>query len=302
MSGTGTSRPQTGAGAGSILLCADDYAMTEGVSRGIEELAAAGRLSATSAMTTGRHWAAHAPRIARLRPSVAIGLHFNLTLGAPLGEMRRLAPSGRLPEVGTLVRRALAGDIDRSEIADETLRQLDSFEQALGQPPDFLDGHQHAHALPRVRDGVLDALRQRYTGRPFLIRDPASRWLGIVRRGVAVPKAIVLSALSRGFGRKARAAGFVTNDGFAGVSAFTTDTAADELSRFAGVDGQLPLVMCHPGYADAELASLDPLTTRRERELAVLRDHSPFTGRLLRPQRSGTNGMIDWMAARESAA
>ena len=33
-----------------IILCADDYAMTEGVSRAIGELAAAQRLSATSVL------------------------------------------------------------------------------------------------------------------------------------------------------------------------------------------------------------------------------------------------------------
>lgn len=275
--------------------------MTGGVSRGIEELATAGCLSATSAMTTSRHWPAHAPRIARFRSGLAIGLHFNLTLGAPLGPMPRMAPDGCLPLVGALVRRALLGDVDATEIEAETDRQLDAFEHALGHPPDFLDGHQHVHALPRVRDGVLAALRRRYQGRPFLIRDPADGWQAIVHRGVAIPKAIVLSSLASGFAASARAAGFVTNDGFAGVSAFEPETAEREFQNFAQAGSRMPLVMCHPGHADAELTSLDPLTTRRERELDVLRHRSPFATRLLRPQRSGADGMIDWKAAWENA-
>jgi predicted glycoside hydrolase/deacetylase ChbG (UPF0249 family) len=32
------------------------------------------------------------------------------------------------------------------------------------------------------------------------------------------------------------------------------------------------LVMCHPGFVDAELERLDPLTTPREREFAYLAD------------------------------
>ena len=46
-----------------IILCADDYAMTEGISRAIGELAAAKRLSATSVMVNTPHWPAAAPRL-----------------------------------------------------------------------------------------------------------------------------------------------------------------------------------------------------------------------------------------------
>ena len=46
-----------------IILCADDYALTEGVSRAIGELAAAQRLSATSVLVTSAHWPAAAPRL-----------------------------------------------------------------------------------------------------------------------------------------------------------------------------------------------------------------------------------------------
>ena len=48
--------------ASMIILCADDYAMTEGVSRAIGELAAARRLSATSVMVDLAALAALPPR------------------------------------------------------------------------------------------------------------------------------------------------------------------------------------------------------------------------------------------------
>jgi predicted glycoside hydrolase/deacetylase ChbG (UPF0249 family) len=70
-----------------LILCADDYALTEGVSRAIGELAAARRLSATSAMVTTPHWPAMAPRLAVHRGHLAVGVHLNLTLGAPAGAM-----------------------------------------------------------------------------------------------------------------------------------------------------------------------------------------------------------------------
>jgi chitin disaccharide deacetylase len=34
--------------------------------------------------------------------------------------------------------------------------------------------------------------------------------------------------------------------------------------------GRNHLVMCHPGYIDAELAAVDPVTSTREKELAFL--------------------------------
>ena len=77
----------------SFNFCADDFALSPGVSRGILEAVAAGRLTATSVMTSssGRRGAC----CFRLSEgAVDIGLHFNLTLGPPLSAMAKFAPSG----------------------------------------------------------------------------------------------------------------------------------------------------------------------------------------------------------------
>ena len=49
------------------------------------------------------------------------------------------------------------------------------------------------------------------------------------------------------------------------------DPAADFAALFPRFLDRLPdgsLVMCHPGFVDAELQRLDPLTTLREKEYA----------------------------------
>ena len=56
------------------------------------------------------------------------------------------------------------------------------------------------------------------------------------------------------------------------------------------------LVMCHPGFPDAELARIDPVTGRRQREYEVLMESSPFDGRIWRPQRALDGAAIDWRA------
>jgi len=273
---------------GPVLLCADDYALTEGVSRAIEDLAAARRLSATSALVTTRHWPSHGRRVGDLSNRIAVGLHLNLTLGTPLGPMPELAPSGLLPPIGTLVQRALLGRIDPSEVRQETARQIARFREVADRDPDFLDGHQHAHALPGIRTGVLDAIAEAFPGGGFLVRDPADTIARITARQAAVAKSLLLAGLAIGFGAQARARGCVTNEGFSGVSAFDRRSPYEsELRRFLSQPGPRHLVMCHPGYPDAELAAVDPVVERRQDESDVIRSFPDLESRLWRPSRCG---------------
>lgn len=274
-----------------VVLTADDYALTDGVSAAIEALAERRLLSATGGMVTTPHWPRHAPRLAALRDRIATGLHFNLTLGAPLGLLPRLAPDGRLPAIGPLTAAAVSRRLDADEIEAEATRQLDAFEQHLGHPPDYLDGHQHVHALPIVRDGVLAAIARRRWPKPLLIRDPAMRLSGLPAAGL---KAAILSGLSTGFARRASAAGLVVNDSFAGVTDFEPERAAADLSRSLDNPGRLHIAMCHPGFPDAELASLDPVTTRRRTEYEALLAMPGLSDRIWHPVRAAGGGMIDW--------
>jgi chitin disaccharide deacetylase len=277
-----------------IILCADDFALTDGVSSGIAALARARALSATSVLVTTRHWPAHAGQLADLREAIAIGLHFNLTLGRPLGAMPWLCPTGAFPLVSVVVRASLARHIELEEVTAELDRQLDAFEGALGQPPDFVDGHQHVHALPVVRTAILGVLKRRYGGRKLLVRDPADSATAILGRGGAVKKALLLATLARGFGDAVRAAGFVANSSFAGVSAFDERKSyRAELERFFTRASACHLVMCHPGHVDDELATLDPVVGRRAQELATLLDYPELTARLWRPTRTAA-GIASW--------
>ncbi|MEQ1711732.1 MAG: ChbG/HpnK family deacetylase [Hyphomicrobium sp.] len=282
---------------GCFVLCADDYAMTGGVSRAIEQLAEAGRISATSVMVTTQHWSALCERARALRGHVAVGLHINLTLGAPLGPMPNLAPGGRFPDIGALTLRAMTGGLDRVEVAAEVTRQIARFEDAMGCPPDHIDGHQHVHAMLGVREGVLAALAgvRTWHTRP-LVRDPADSLGGILMRRRAIAKSTALWHLSRGFGNAARAQGFPTNDSFAGVTDFRKDAAATaaDFAQAARGGGPLHLVMCHPGFPDDELRSIDPVTERRRAEFELLSAGRPFKVGVWRPERAADGPPVDW--------
>ena len=268
--------------------------MTDGISKAIEELAAAGRLSSTSVLVTSHHWPAHAPRLARLRDRLAIGLHFNLTLGEPLGAMPRLAPSGRFPSLRKLLDLAVSRRLNEAEIGAEVGRQLDRFEQVLGHPPDIIDGHQHVHALPQIRNALLKTLSDRYPNTKPMIRDPADTPSAILARRASTIKALGLSVLAAGFGARARELGFPTNHGFSGASPFSEKTPyATELEHFFRHPGSCHLIMCHPGFPDAELASLDPVVERRRAEFETLRDMPGLPQRIAHPRRDRT-GRMTW--------
>jgi predicted glycoside hydrolase/deacetylase ChbG (UPF0249 family) len=272
-----------------FILCADDFAMTPGISDGILALAEAGRLSATSAMVNLRHWPAVAGRAVALRDRFALGLHLNLTCGAPLGKMAKLAPTGELPPPDRVVSRAVSRAIDRNEIADEVARQLDRFEAVAGVPPDFIDGHHHVHALPGIRDALLDVLKRRFPSGGPLIRDPADRPAAILRRKVAASKALTAGTLALGFRPAVEAAGFATNRGFSGYSTFGALPYAAEFDAFLIAPGERPLIMCHPGLADDALGADDSIAARRPEEHAYL------------SARSGLPDLI-WHVGRRDAA
>lgn len=251
-----------------VTLCADDYAFNAAVSRGIIDLAGAGRLSAISCMSVSRHWPEHARWLEPLRGRVDIGLHLTLTELAPLGSMPRLAPAGKFPALGPLLANALLHRLPAAEIAAELERQMARFIDHFGRAPDFIDGHQHVHLLPGVRDTTL-ALWQRFLQPDDGYLRSCHEPLGaILRRGVEPLKALIIAQLSARFARLAARRGAITNDSFRGVHGFSGAVAPTALfPRFLSGKGARPLVMCHPGRADGDG---DALRHWRPQELAYL--------------------------------
>lgn len=252
-----------------FVLTADDYAMTPAVTRGILACLEAGRISATGAMTNRPHWRGDARHLRAFEGRADLGLHFNLTCGEPLTAMPRLAPGGELPKLPDILTSASLGRLPRDEVAAELDAQLKAFEDAMGRMPDFIDGHQHIHAMPGVRNVLAEVLVKRYPGEKPYLRDPVDRFAAIRRRKHSAKKAMLLAALARPFARRMRGLGFSLNEGFAGYSQF--DVQGDYAAEFASAlisPGARHLVMCHPGEVDDELRRLDPVVETRPVEKA----------------------------------
>jgi len=257
-----------------FILCADDYALTPGISRGIRDLALAGRLSATSAMTVSPYWETEGYLLKGFEPMqsgrVPVGLHFTLTDYKPLTNLYELAPAGRLPKLDILLRRALRGHIDPDEIAGELMAQIDRFQEVMGMPPAYLDGHHHVHQLPVIRNVVIEITKEKLGPRAF-VRYCNEPLLAILRRGVAVPRAAIISVLGRTFAKEARRAGLRGNRGFRGVRNFDAQENVERLFE-AYLTNPQPnmLIMCHPGHDEPVPDITDEIHARRPEELAFL--------------------------------
>lgn len=242
-----------------IIICADDFGMNSSIDAAVLHLARLGRLNATSCLVEGRAFAADA---AALKNSgLQMGLHLNFTesLGQP----------GWYRPVSQLIVRAWLRRLDTSLLRGQIVRQLDRFEQILGQGPDFVDGHQHVHQFPQIRETLLAELERRYAQRRPWLRSTRTR-LGSGMPVALRAKAKVIELLgARRFARLAGGYGFLLNGGFLGAYDFQGGEGAyrDLLSRWLGHARAGDVLMCHPALHPE---SDDGLGAQRVAEYRVL--------------------------------
>lgn len=243
-----------------VPFTADDFGYADAVDAGIAGLVERGRVSGTSCLTASPRWRGPAAALARtLRPRADLGLHLDLT------EFDRLAP---LPRLYAGARLGLVGE---SPVRERLRRQLGAFEDALGTPPDYVDGHQHVHQLPVVARVLVEELCARYAGgsRPW-VRLSLPATLDLKGRLIAWTGAA-------GLRRRLDRAGIRHSRRLLGVYDFRA--SPPYLERLAGWCAEAragDALMTHPARA---VVPGDPLGAARAREFEALA--SPAAGELL---------------------
>jgi predicted glycoside hydrolase/deacetylase ChbG (UPF0249 family) len=227
-----------------LIVNADDFNLTEGVSRGILDAHRDGIVTSTTVMVNlpglGR-----SRDLAREFPRLGLGLHLNLTFGPPI------LPPGRVPSLvddgGRFVRdpaRVRTAGAP-AEIRAEWAAQAERFETIFGRRPTHLDSHHHVHRHPRILEMALD---------------------------LAETLDVPLRALTPEMAQRIRASRLPAVDetvGDVGPEAFWQPARLVDFLR--GLVGGVTELMCHPGYVDDAL-SASSYCAQREVELRSLCD------------------------------
>ena len=267
-----------------LIVNADDLGWTEGVNKGIAEAHRHGIVTSTSMLANGKAFA-KAVELVEKMPALGVGVHLNLSDGAPVAERKQvgsLVNSKGIMQGGPeslllrMARRGLAVEQVEREW-DAQIRKV----RDVGIQPTHLDGHKHVHMLPGLFEIALRLGKRHGIGAVRIAHEAstlraalsagAEQHAGVVmRQGV---QARGLKLLARDARELAERAGIATADYFCGI-AQTGELTREGIARLLEnlPEGTTEL-MCHPGYADAELEeSATRLQHSRQTELEILTD------------------------------
>ncbi|MDX1900399.1 MAG: ChbG/HpnK family deacetylase [Gammaproteobacteria bacterium] len=250
-----------------FTLCADDYGQNGAVSQAIIQLLERERLSAVSCMVTQPDWQVAAGELKRFQDRAEFGLHFNLTEGEPLSSA--LKQSHGFMSLPKLLLRAQFRYLNADAIQAELEAQIDAFSQAMGHLPHFIDGHQHIHQFPVIRDALLAVYESRLQGSQCYLRCTAESYQDCLRGPGRFKRIILQWSGAQAFKKALQARRIPHNTSFSGVYDFAKAAYyASFFPFFLRSISDGGLILCHPGLAAASKS--DPLYDARHYELNYL--------------------------------
>jgi predicted glycoside hydrolase/deacetylase ChbG (UPF0249 family) len=243
-----------------LIVNADDYGHTPGVSAGIRQAHLEGIVTTTTVMAN-RPGALDAIRVARQRtPALGLGVHLNLTSGRPC------SPPESIPSLvdaeGLFLRPevhlAQPKGVERDQAEIEWRAQIETFLES-GAVLDHLDSHHHiAASRPDVWDLCLDLAREFGCGvRLPVLQEPDP------------PEALSFFTVNDAM-RRLSASGVPHTDTF--VDRFYGDQATPENLRsiLLSLGPGVTELMTHPAHVDDALLAVSIYAREREPELSLL--------------------------------
>ena len=267
-----------------LIVNADDLGWTQGVNRGIAEAHRNGIVTSSSILANGKAFVG-AVDLVRAVPGLGVGVHLNLSDGAPVAapeQVKHLVNAAGMLKGGPenllvrLARRGLALDEVEQEW-DAQIRKV----RGAGIQPTHLDGHKHVHMLPGLFEIVLRLAKRHGIGavrvaleasnlRAALSAGGKQRASVVMKQGV---QARGLKLLARDAREQAERMGIATADYFCGIAQTGEMTREGVMRLLKSLPQGTTELMCHPGYADAELGeSATRLQGSRQKEVEILTD------------------------------
>ena len=225
-----------------LIVNADDCNLTPGVTRAILECHDRGILTSTTFMAN-LPVEAQTVRELKRRRNLGVGIHLNVTLGAPVEKPRHVR-SLLEPGIGTFRKRAnqLAHLPETGDLAGEYRAQIERFIRLFGRRPTHLDTHHQLH------------------DHPFFLKVLAG-----VARSLGLPM-----RRSKLFVQKEMRSGIKSTDFFFGNLSPEGYWRPGPLETvLTHLPEGVSEIMCHPGKNDAALAALSSFTEGREEELRL---------------------------------
>lgn len=247
-----------------LIICADDFAQSPEIDKAIVRLIENNRLSATSCMVNSPHWVSSAKLLTtEIRQKAHIGLHLDFT---QFGY--------RYPHF-LLTLFSLLRCLPKLAIQQSIEHQLNRFEAELGTKPDYVDGHQHVHQLPQIRQILLSVLKQRY--------NKHLPWIRIAKPHMASGiKGFIIKMLgANALELEAKGMGFRCSSILLGVYNFSGNIQ-DYKKRLIDWAAQAKqgngtsVLMCHPAVGEQVEGGQvgDPIYPARLNEFSVLNGES----------------------------
>lgn len=241
----------------SLILCADDFAQNQTISDGILSCVEHERLTAVSCMTESSLWNKYAKRLLLYKEKIDIGLHLNLTFVFKDKKMT-------LKQLLIMSHLRL---IKPETIRQQLIIQLDKFYDAMGRWPDFIDGHEHVHVFPIIRDILFDEISKRGWHKKIYVRTP------LQDNPLSLKTYIIKWAGAGRFANLAKYYQVMTNDSFSGIYDFKQSMQYEKLFlSFLKAIPKKGLIMCHPGLVSHDLE--EPLRDSRICEYQFLMSDS----------------------------
>ncbi len=253
-----------------LIVNADDFGLTPGVSRGIVTAHKDGIVSSTTLMVN-MPAAPEAVAMAREHPGLHLGLHLVVTAGRPV------LPPGQVPSLvdaeGHFRKgfRALRLTAKLAEVALEWEAQLDRFEELVGRLPTHLDSHHDAHLAPGLTEIAVALAKRRGVKAMRAVFPRDLPWQTSLLR--LDPTDLIYARYA------GRAARVIEDSGLAHPRRTVGLVRLREELSVAAVAGWLRSLrpgsaelITHPGFVDDELRAISSLTDKRERELRIMTD------------------------------
>lgn len=250
-----------------LIVNADDFGRSRGVSAGIVHSHLHGLVSTTTALVNLPGALEDVAQASRQAPTLGLGVHLNLTLGRPILEPA-LVPS--LVELDGSFHSPVAlasdpGRLDARDLVAEWRAQIESF-LSTGAVLDHLDSHHHAALLaPWLWEVCLGLAAEYGCG----LRPPAPREARDDILFSRFPKSTRRFARYEAR-RQLRERHIPSADGL--VTRFYADRATLPvlLSILTAIPNGMTELMCHPGWVDELLQRESGYARAREHELLVL--------------------------------